>query len=633
MNVAIFGGVLHNKRRELSLSARTVLGAASIVVLSLFLQLPSACADEDDLRSLELYNGPGLEVVSADRSPRPASQTAENITVVTSKDIEALNAHTLADILYNVTGVELEMRRTPGSTANISLQGSAFNHILVLIDNVPINNLSNNYPDIGSIPVQMIERVEVVKGAASSSWGNALGGIINIITKSPTPDPFSGTASVSIGERTTLDGRGEASGTLNRFGYYLTGGKLRSNGLLPNNATNLNNVYGKLRYDLPVQGWIALTAGFIDNDSGQLQAQRMGRTFNFNEDVNQFVGTLSAQYPLTERLTFDGSVRSRQATFRLQTVNFADNSVVAGTSDDESTIGATARLSWVDNLQNFVSGIDYDHVKAHLTQPQTQVGADLLNSSAERVGVYLNDTFTLARFALTPSARFDHTERGDLFSPSFGITYALTDNTVLRGYTARGYSLISLNRSNSVERVWTSQLGFETADIPFVWVKGTVFRNDTWNIDYQFANTDGTVGVQKKSQLKQGVELEARTLPWYGTSLSLGYTFIDATDSDTEAVLHGVARHTVDVGLKYEDSRYLRGLLIGHYVDWNNSSDAERGYHDVIWDLHLGKKITLGEGRWVEIFGSIRNLFNGYQNSGIYKSINRWTEVGVRCAF
>jgi vitamin B12 transporter len=624
---------LHTKGRDSLVSARTVLGAALVAVLSLFLQIPAARAEEDDLRSLELYNGPGLEVVSADRSPRPASQTAENITVVTSKDIVALNAHTLSDILFNVTGIELEMRRTPGSTANISLQGSAFNHILVLIDNVPINNLSNNYPDIGSIPAQMIERVEVVKGAASSSWGNALGGIINIITKSPTPDPVSGTVSASIGERSTLDGRGEVSGTLDRFGYYLTGGKVRSNGLLPNNATNLNDVYGKLHYDLPVHGSVTLTAGFTDNDSGQLQAERMGRAFNFNEDVNQFIGTLSAQYPLSERLTLDGSVRTRQSSVRLQTVSTADDSVVAGTFDDEGTIGGTARLSWIDNLQNFVAGVDYDHVRAHLTQPQLQGGADLLNSSADRVGVYLNDTFALARFAITPSARFDHTERGDLFSPSFGITYALTDNSVLRGYTARGYSLISLNRSNSVERVWTSQLGFETADIPFLWIKGTVFRNDTWNIDNQVVNSDGSVSLQKQSQLKQGAELEARTLPWRGTSLSVGYTFIDASDSDTDATLHGVARHTVDVGLKYEDSRYLRALLIGHYIDWNNSSDSERRYRDVIWDLHLGKKISLDEGRWVEIFGSIRNLFNGYQNSGVYKSINRWAEVGVRCAF
>ena len=112
---------------------------------------------------------------------------------MTAGEIEALNAHTLADILAGVTGIQLEMTRTPGTTVNLEVQGSGFNHVLVLVDNVPINTLSENFADVSGIPAQMIERVEIVKGAASSAWGNALGGVVNVITKSPDAErPFGG---------------------------------------------------------------------------------------------------------------------------------------------------------------------------------------------------------------------------------------------------------------------------------------------------------------------------------------------------------------------------------------------------------------------------------------------------------
>ena len=113
--------------------------------------------------------------------------------------------------------------------------------------------------------------MEIVKGAASTTWGNALGGVVNVITKSPQAErPFSGMVSGSLGKRTTADSRAELSGTLNRFGYYLTGGNLRSDGLLPNNMVDKNSVYGKLRYELPVRGWLTLTTLYTKDSNGVL---------------------------------------------------------------------------------------------------------------------------------------------------------------------------------------------------------------------------------------------------------------------------------------------------------------------------------------------------------------------------
>lgn len=608
----------------------SALRARSLPLLALLcplLLVSPARGEEDDLRSLELYNGGKVDLVSADRSPRPASQTAENITVLTAKDIEALNAHTLADVLFTVAGVQLEMNRTPGTGINLDIQGSNFNHILVLIDNVPINTLAENFPDISSVSAQMIERVEVVKGAASSSWGSALGGVVNVITKSPQPDrPVDGVASITAGKKGTVDGRGELSGTLDRFGYYLTGGKLRSDGLVANNGVDQNSFYGKLRYDLPVHGSLNLTTWFTDSSSGQIEKAPR----KVNQESRQLISAFSLQYPLSDHLAVEAMLRTVRNTTGVSFLSAADNSLQMQINDSEWAVGTSLSISWFDELQRVVGGVDYDHVKAHLSVPQ--IKSDMLNRGDDRVGVYLNDTFTLGDFALTPSARIDRSETGgNLFSPSFGLTYALTENSLLRGYTARGYSITSLNRSNSTEKVWTSQVGFESAEIPYLWLKGTFFRNDTWDVSVQ----DQTTGAfSKQRQLKQGYEVEARTLPCLATSFSLGYTFIDARNGDGGAVIKGIARRVINFAAKYEDSRYLRAQLTAHYIDWNLHKPSPGSKYDgVVWDLYLGKKISQTEYRSIELFLSVKNLFNADQYISYYKNPRRWGEVGVRCTF
>ncbi|WP_226373856.1 TonB-dependent receptor plug domain-containing protein [Citrifermentans bemidjiense] len=593
-------------------------------MLFLIIAVSQARGDEE-LRSLELYNGDEAEIVSGSRSPRPASQTAENITVVTSEDILALNAHTLADILYAVAGVQVEMIRTPGASTNFKLQGANFNHVLVLIDNVPLNTLSENYPDIAAVPVQMIERVEIVKGAASSAWGNALGGVINVMTKSPDQErAIGGMASGSYGKRDTADLRGELSGTVDSFGYYLSGGKLRSDGLLANNGVDKDNFYGKLLYDLPNGGSLALTTWLSQGFNGMYQDGPVSTSQN----TRYLISTLAASYQLTDHLRLEAAaVASETEGTLFRRTDLQGVSKTLTVALDESRVGGGFKLSWLDELQRVVAGVDYEHVAAQVSS--SQIRADILNRDADRFGVYLSDTLTLGRFAVTPSARFDRTgSGGDHFSPSFGVTYALTDNSILRGYTATGYSLTSLNRSDSTEKVWTSQFGFESGDLPYLWVKGTLFRNDTWDVIAPTAT-----GITKERQLKQGVELEAKTLPLYNTSLSVGYTFIGATLGVNGPVIKGVPKHTVNIGLRYQDPSHFRGELTGHYVDWNEARQGGR-YSDVIWDLHLRKEMHYGEKVSLEPFVSVRNLLNGHQYVyRVYQNPGRWIELGVRCNF
>ncbi len=145
----------------------------------------NAAPSKQEFKSLLLFFKMNELVSSPTRAEIPVSHTAEDITVITAHDIELMGAHTLADVLFTVTGVQVLAPITPGFPSSVSIQGSDFRHVRVEMDGVELNDLSDGVADVGSIPVQNIERIEIIKGPASSAWGSALGGIINIITKKP----------------------------------------------------------------------------------------------------------------------------------------------------------------------------------------------------------------------------------------------------------------------------------------------------------------------------------------------------------------------------------------------------------------------------------------------------------------
>ena len=213
--------------------------------------------DDNSLDTLGFVDKSEATLVSTAGIPRPTSKIAENITIITAADISRLNAHTLAEVLQTVPGIQLDYLQTPSTQSYFNIQGALSSTVLVLIDGIRQNDFDQNVVWPGLVPVQMIERIEIIKGAASASWGPSLGGVINIITKTPNPEQVvSGMVSGSIGSKSTADSRAELSGTKDRFGYYLSAGNIRSDGLTPNTGTDLNNLYGKLVYTLPSNGTV-----------------------------------------------------------------------------------------------------------------------------------------------------------------------------------------------------------------------------------------------------------------------------------------------------------------------------------------------------------------------------------------
>ncbi len=144
-------------------------------------------------------------IVTASPYPVPFENLSRTVTVLTREDIDKLPARTVVDVLAHAASVDVRSRAPFGMQADLSIRGSAFSQVLVLVDGVRINNSQTGHHN-ADFPVQLqdIERVEVLRGPGSSIYGaDALGGIVNIITQRSAEKP---SASISIGQHGYVEG-------------------------------------------------------------------------------------------------------------------------------------------------------------------------------------------------------------------------------------------------------------------------------------------------------------------------------------------------------------------------------------------------------------------------------------------
>ena len=172
-----------------------------------------------------------------------------------------------------------------GGTINMrGFYGGMSSEHLVLIDGVPQNQGKDKLVLWDTIPIDNIERIEVMRGPASSLYGdNAMSGVINIITKKPSGTPHAG-ASFSYGTYTTQNYASYLSGTFNHLGYYLGVSSRLTNGFREHGDYENIQVYGKTDYSI--------------ND-----AQNLKFNFNYTAKTQGRTGLQDRTYKKTYRKT------------------------------------------------------------------------------------------------------------------------------------------------------------------------------------------------------------------------------------------------------------------------------------------------------------------------------------------
>ncbi len=207
-------------------SLHTISLTVTLALLAGAAWTPSAMAQ---WQSDTLYRVLDEIEVNATKNVRALSEVPGRVGVISSEELSLTPAATMADAMRNVSGVNTSsslgfFTMRPSVTVR-GLSGEEQSRTLVLVDGVPINNSDTGGVNWNSISTSNVKQVEVYKGPGSSLYGsNAMGGVINIITRTPT-EPFSASAGISYGTFNTwrsnlsLTGRATDGLTVHLHGF------------------------------------------------------------------------------------------------------------------------------------------------------------------------------------------------------------------------------------------------------------------------------------------------------------------------------------------------------------------------------------------------------------------------------
>ncbi len=169
-------------------------------------------------------------VVTATRFPQARSQTLQPVKIITAEDIAQSGQQTVVEVLQSLGGVEIASNGGFGQTSSVFMRGANSNQTLVLVDGIRINSATAGTTAFENIPLNQIERIEVVPGQLSGLYGSdAIGGVIQIFTKSGKYAPATN-VTAGLGTYNTRSASGGVNRTINNTDFSLNLGYFESRG-------------------------------------------------------------------------------------------------------------------------------------------------------------------------------------------------------------------------------------------------------------------------------------------------------------------------------------------------------------------------------------------------------------------
>jgi iron complex outermembrane receptor protein len=224
---------------------KTPLQAA---VLAAILAVP-LCALADDATETPATLEPVL--VTATRSDQNQNRLPTSVTVITHDEIVASGAVNIVQVLRGVAGAQVTDLYGDGTQATVDFRGfgdTAGSNTLVLVDGRRLNNPDIGSPDLSSVSIKDIERIEIIHGSAGALYGDqAVGGVINIITRKP--DGLAADAEAGLGSYRGKQARASVADTLGDFSFRLSGEGRGSDNYRANDFGEYENGLARAGYD------------------------------------------------------------------------------------------------------------------------------------------------------------------------------------------------------------------------------------------------------------------------------------------------------------------------------------------------------------------------------------------------
>lgn len=236
-------------------------------------------------------------VVTATRVPTVMPELLGEVSVLTRKDIERSGAQTLTQLLARLPGVQVSPDAARGANASVFIRGANHAHTLILVDGQRISSATVGATAVQHLPLDQIERIEILRGPASSLYGSdAMGGVIQIFTGGAR-GPVGGSASATVGSFGTAASSLAYAGRIDRTRFRIQAGREYSSGFNdikapkggyydPYNSDRDGYQQSHLGLSLtsPLSDRLELSGNFI-------QSRAIKRSDNANCDPSDWVGT------------------------------------------------------------------------------------------------------------------------------------------------------------------------------------------------------------------------------------------------------------------------------------------------------------------------------------------------------
>ena len=544
--------------------------------------------------------------VTATRGNNLVTDVPVSTSIITSAELEQQVSQNVGEALESTGGVFIKNYGDLAGMKTISIRGSTDNQVLVLIDGQRLNNSQNSSIDFSTIPIDAVEKIEVVKGGHSALYGaNAVGGVVNISTKSSKHEQkFSSDIKSSFGSNGIQIYSIDGTQQIGKIGYYLNLKHLKSDGnykyenaqgkelKMENNDIKSNNLFFKVNYS------------FQHNSNLTFSTQ-------YNKIKKGMFGTIT--YPSLNRrmdetislynLSFDRNIFSRLYLRTNAYYNKTDDKINDPDAWDESLKYSRHKnkaFGWeLQNRfilsKNIVLTYGYDYRKDELESTQLDKQKRSTNS------LYLQGELEsrtniiplINKVILIPAVRYDdYSDVGSETSPKLGIVFSKTGGDVvtsLRGNVGKSFRSPTFNDLYWPEDYWSVGNPNLKPEIGFNYDAGSIvsYNKGDFATNFEFtyfvSNLEDLIiwvpitAVQwspqnvDKSETK-GVETKLDfNLFNKSVNLNLAYTYMEAKNASKDSPDNGKyliyrPKHKFDLGIGFQYN-FFRLNFNHRYVD------------------------------------------------------------------
>jgi iron complex outermembrane receptor protein len=423
-----------------------------------------------------------LVIVTPDRFVASPENSTVDVTVISADDIEQSAAKTLPELLSLQAGIQVRSNDgTPDMAIDLRGFGMTGNqNTLVLLDGQPLNDIQLTSIRWSAIPLESIDRIEIMNGSGSVLYGGgATGGTINIITKHPGKE-ISGNAGIGLGSYDTREWQLALSGAGDRVGMRVTASGMDSSNYRANNDITQKNLEADMRTDMG-HGDAAIKFGADTQNLRYPGSRTVDPSIGVNElvtdprgtstpldygrrdgghvsigtvqqlDFGRLAGELS--YRDTEQQAFYAAYGGSFLDTDLNLLSFTPRVKIPyrfGSSGNELIVGADLADWDYDSIRSYspaTLGTPTAHIlatqsnRALYAQNTTQFGADTkvtLGVRSQQVDYQASDTVNPAPYAY---AKQGHTAN----AYEFGLRHGLSKNLSLFGRIGRSFRIATVD--------------------------------------------------------------------------------------------------------------------------------------------------------------------------------------------